>query len=142
MVVHVRVYAKNKCSSRININVKDIEFIAFMLTPPISVVILVIYRPPGYDITQFCQNLKKLVEKLHKVSTKCIIMGDFKEDLLKLSSHVHDLMMEYNYQQLVESCARENGTLLDLVFVRGMDSVQAEIIPIYYSYHEAIKISF
>ena len=25
----------------------------------------VIYRPPGYDIKQFCKNLKKLVEELH-----------------------------------------------------------------------------
>ena len=138
----VTVYAKNKCSSRLNINVKDIEFISFMLTSPISVAIAVIYRPPGYDIKQFCKSLRQLVEELHKVSTKCIIMGDFNEDLLKRSSHVYDLMTEYNYKQLIQSCTTEGGTILDLVFVKGLDSVLAEIIPIYYSYHEAIKINF
>ena len=138
----VTVYAKNKCSSRLSINVKDIEFIAFMLTSPISVAIAVIYRPPGYDIKQFCKSLSQLVQELHKVSTKCIIMGDFNEDLLKRSSHVYDLMTEYNYKQLIQSCTTEGGTILDLVFVRGLDSVLAEIIPIYYSYHEAIKLNF
>ena len=138
----VTVYAKNKCSSRLNINVKDIEFISFMLTSPISVAIAVIYRPPGYDIKQFCKSLRQLVEELHKVSTKCIIMGDFNEDLLKRSSHVYDLMSEYNYKQLIQSCTTEGGTILDLVFVRGLDSVVTEVIPIYYSYHEAIKINF
>ena len=138
----VTVYAKNKCSSRLNINVKDIEYISFMLTSPISVAIAVIYRPPGYDIKQFCKSLRQLVEELHKVSTKCIIMGDFNEDLLKRSSHVYDLMSEYNYKQLIQSCTTEGGTILDLVFVRGLDSVVTEVIPIYYSYHEAIKINF
>ena len=69
-------------------------------------------------------------------------MGDFNEDLLKRTSKVYDLMMEYNYHQHINSSTTEGGTLLDLVFVRGMDSVETEIIPIYYSYHEAIKILF
>ena len=76
------------------------------------------------------------------MSSKCIVMGDFNEDLLKRTSKVYDLMMEYNYHQHINSSTTEGGTLLDLVFVRGMDSVETEIIPIYYSYHEAIKILF
>ena len=138
----VAVYTKNKFSSRLNINIKDIEFIAFIITCPISVVISVIYRPPGYDVKQFCKNLKNLLEELHKVSTKCIIMGDFNENLLKHSSQVKNLMSDQGYQQHVTCPTTENDTLIDHVYSKGLDSVQAEVIPIYYSYHEGIRITF
>ena len=59
---------------------------------------------------------------------------------LKNSSHVHDLMKEENYEQLINSSTTESGTILDLVYVKVLDSVKTEVIPIYYSYHEAVRI--
>ncbi|XP_071958642.1 uncharacterized protein [Antedon mediterranea] len=138
----VAVYTKNTFSSRLDIGIKDIEVISFLITCPISIAVSVIYRPPSYDIKQFCQNLKKLLQHLHKVSTKCIIMGDFNENLFKQPSRVNDIMTEYGYQQHVTSSTTENYTLIDHVYSKGLGSMQAEVIPIYYSYHEAIQITF
>ncbi|XP_071948934.1 uncharacterized protein [Antedon mediterranea] len=138
----VAVYAKSKYFSRLNINVKDIEFIAFMLTSPKSVVVSVIYRPPGYNVKQFCKSLEMLLLEFHKLSTSCIVMGDFNEDLLKNTSQVYTLMINYNYKQVIECSTTEGGTLLDLVFVRDLDCLNTTVLPIYYSYHEAIRIQF
>ncbi|XP_071944760.1 uncharacterized protein [Antedon mediterranea] len=136
----VAVYTRNKYCSRLNINFKDIEFISFMVTSPLSVIITVIYRPPIYDIKKFCKVLENLLEAIHKVGTRCIIMGDFNEDLLKNISHVNNLLARHNYQQLITSSTTEGGTLLDHVYIRNLDTVHTEVIPIYYSYHEIIKI--
>ncbi|XP_071963825.1 uncharacterized protein [Antedon mediterranea] len=138
----VAVYTKNTFTSRLNIRNNDIEAVSFLITSPISVSVSVIYRPPSYDINQFCQNLRKYLEELQKVSTKCIVMGDFNENLFKQSSRVNNLMSENQYRQHVTCSTTENNTLIDHVYSKGLDSVHAEVIPIYYSYHEAIQIKF
>ncbi|XP_071953317.1 uncharacterized protein [Antedon mediterranea] len=122
----VAVYTKNKFSSRLNIPNYDIEAVSFLITSPISVSVSVIYRPPSYDINQFCQNLRNYLEELQKVSTKCIVMGDFNENLFKQSSRVNNLMSENEYRQHVTCSTTENNTLIDHVYSKGLDSVQAE----------------
>ncbi|XP_071965644.1 uncharacterized protein [Antedon mediterranea] len=123
----VAVYAKNTSSSRLNICNNDIEAVSFLITSPISVAVSVIYRPPSYDINQFCENLRKHLEELHKMSTKCIVMGDFNENLFKQSSRVNNLMAENEYKQHVTCSTTENNTLIDHVYSKGLDSVQAEV---------------
>ena len=70
-------------------------------------------------------------------------MGDFNDNLLDSHSHVIDkLMQEQGYKQCVQDATTENGTLLDHVYVRGLDDIVTTVIPTYYSYHEAVKIKF
>ncbi|XP_071943751.1 uncharacterized protein [Antedon mediterranea] len=138
----VAVYTKNTFVSRLDICNIDIEVISFLITCPSSVVVSVIYRPPSYDINEFCQNLRKLLEKLHQVNIKSVIMGDFNENILKQTSRVNNVMLENGYQQHVTCSTTENNTLIDHVYSKCLDSLQAKVIPIYYSYHEAIQIKF
>ncbi len=69
-------------------------------------------------------------------------MGDFNENLLGNQSHVANLMQQQGYKQCVQDATTENGTLLDHVYVRGLDEIVATVIPTYYSYHKSVKISF
>ncbi|XP_030832915.1 uncharacterized protein LOC584759 isoform X5 [Strongylocentrotus purpuratus] len=136
----VAVYSKNEFSSRLDIKIDNLEFIAFLVTCPVSVVIAVVYRPPTYRIKDFCECLNNLLEELHKVGTKCIVMGDFNDNLLKQSSKIQDLMCNHGYTQHVKQSTTEGDTLIDHVYSKGLPLVETQVIPIYYSYHEAIKI--
>ena len=70
-------------------------------------------------------------------------MGDFNEDLMKdNSSQVKKLMFSKGFKQHVLNATTENGTLIDHVYSKGLYTLQADVIPIYYSYHEAISIKF
>ncbi|XP_041461886.1 uncharacterized protein LOC121413199 isoform X1 [Lytechinus variegatus] len=138
----VGIYTKKQTSSRLDICIDNLEFIATVITDPISIVISVVYRPPSYNITSFCESLRTLLDKLSKQTTKCIITGDFNEDLLKGTSKIHQLMCLHGYTQHVVNATTENGTLIDHVYSIGLDSLKTEIIPMYYSYHEGIKVMF
>ncbi len=46
------------------------------------------------------------------------------------------------YKRCVEDATTENGTLIDHVYLRGLESVKTEVIPRYYSYHETVKTKF
>ncbi|XP_041482326.1 uncharacterized protein LOC121429412 [Lytechinus variegatus] len=138
----VGMYIKKVNSSRLNISIDNLEFIATLISSHISVVVAVVYRPPSYNIKSFCQSLANLLNELNKSGTKCIITGDFNEDLLKGTSQIHQLMCTNGYTQHVLHATTENGTLIDHVYSKGIDSLKTEVIPIYYSYHEAIKVNF
>ncbi|XP_030832522.1 uncharacterized protein LOC115920595 [Strongylocentrotus purpuratus] len=138
----VAMYIKNTYSSRLDISVDNLEFIAILVTKPVSVVISVVYRPPSYSIKSFCESLDNLLDVLHKTSIRCIVMGDFNEDLFKGSLQVNKLMCNKGYKQHVVNATTEKGTLIDHVYSKGLDLLETEVIPTYYSYHEAVKIAF
>ena len=138
----VGIYVKKANSSRLNINVDNLEFITILITSPQSILVSVVYRPPSYNMNLFCQSLSNLLQELNKRSTRCIITGDFNEDILKGSSRIYEMMSMNGYKQHVDTATTENGTLIDHVYSKGMNALEAEVIPVYYSYHEAIKVLF
>ena len=140
----VAVYGRtNRSMSRLMLPVQNIEYVAFQITCNVSVVV-VIYRPPSYVLQDFISNMKTLVNELQKVSSRCIVMGDFNEDILNVkatcSTSIVNMMSENGYKQCVVDATTMKGTLIDHVYVRGCDSVQTQVIPTYYSYHEAVKV--
>ncbi len=143
----VAAYSKtNQATSRLMLPVQNIEHIAFQIISSVSLVVVVIYRPVSYVLQEFIYNMTILLNELHKVTNRCIIMGDFNEDILRVKSNckssIVNMMSEHGYKQCVEDATTEKGTLIDHVYVRGLESVQTEVIPTYYSYHEAVKIKF
>ena len=50
-------------------------------------------------------------------------------------------MQHHGYKQCVTDATTENGTLIDHVYVRNIESVCATVIPTYYSYHEGVRIT-
>ncbi len=139
----VSVYGKrDKQFSRLHFSVHNLEYVAFHIISHVSVVVVVIYRPPSYKMQDFIENLKKLVSEIHEISTRCIVMGDFNENLLGNDSFIEKAMIDQGYKQYVTDPTTENATLIDHVYARGIDHVNTSIRPIYYSYHEAIRIEF
>ncbi|XP_071788473.1 uncharacterized protein [Asterias amurensis] len=143
----VAVYGRTKRSmSRLMLPVHNIEYIAFQIISSVSLVVVVIYRPASYVLQDFLSNMKILVDELQKVSSRCIIMGDFNEDILNVkatcSSSIVNTMSNHGYKQCVVDATTMKGTLIDHVYVRGCESVQTQVIPTYYSYHEAVKVDF
>ena len=47
----------------------------------------IIYRIPGYDITEFTTTLLDILEKINDENLKCTLMGDFNIDLMQFSVH-------------------------------------------------------
>ncbi|XP_071486145.1 uncharacterized protein [Diadema antillarum] len=139
----VAVYSKIKSISRLDLHVSNLEYITFAVTCPSSL-ISVIYRPPRYDKKTFCEKLNRLLIELQQRSRKCIVIGDFNENLRQGSSDlcVHKLMCSYGYQQHVLDATTEGDTLIDHVYSIGIDALHTEVIPLYYSYHEAVRIQF
>ncbi|XP_041467172.1 uncharacterized protein LOC121417516 [Lytechinus variegatus] len=138
----VALYIKKGVSSKLNISFDNLEFVAAVISNPDSIILSVVYRPPSYNINSFCESLENLLKELSKRSSKCIITGDFNEDLLKATSKVYELMTFNGYTQHVVNATTENGTLIDHVYSKGMDTLETQVIPTYYSYHEAIKVMF
>ena len=126
---------KDRVFCRLNMPVTNLEYIAFQIISQVSLTVVVIYRPPSYV-------LKVLLNGVHKVSNKCIIMGDFNEDIFKQSSCIEKVMQEHGYKQCVTEATTERGTLIDHVYVRNIDSIHTHVVPTYYSYHESVAIKF
>ncbi|XP_038063031.1 ATP-dependent DNA helicase PIF1-like [Patiria miniata] len=132
---------KDRLFSRLNLPVHNLEYIAFQIISKVSVAIVIIYRPASYVLNEFLSILEMLLNELHNVSNKCIVMGDFNEDIMKQSS-VQKVMHDHGYKQCVTEATTENGTLLDHVYVRNIDVIETYVSPTYYSYHEAVILKF
>ena len=91
----------------------------------------------------FCENLKSFLLQIDKTGIqKVIIAGDFNENLLQNNQTILDTMTSKGYNQVIHSPTTEGGTLIDHVYVRGIeqDTIKTSIISTYFSFHDAIEI--
>ncbi|KAL6485916.1 hypothetical protein MHYP_G00053080 [Metynnis hypsauchen] len=98
--------------------VTDMEFLALKITAPVRVIIVAVYRPPSYSITDFLKNMEKLLEAFEIMDFDHIILcGDFNENQLsRTAKPVHGLLSCRGYTQLIDEATTEKSTLLDLMF--------------------------
>jgi len=81
------------------------------------------------------------MQQINVTSYATIIAGDFNENLLiDTAKPIKELFYEYGYTQLVNTVTTQYGTLLDAVYVRSKREVSTQVLPTYYSDHEAITI--
>ncbi|XP_061601162.1 uncharacterized protein LOC133463585 [Cololabis saira] len=107
-----------------------------------NILVAIIYRPPSYPMSLFKQHLGQLLDWLHPKSSNIVVMGDFNDDLLKTSS-VCKFLTDQGFHQVVRQATTEKGTLIDHVYVKTKDyEVECEVVPAYFSDHEAILSSF
>lgn len=107
-----------------------------------NILVAVIYRPPSYPMSLFKEHLGKLLDWLHPKSNNIAVMGDFNDDLLK-SSSVCKFLTDKGFGQVVTQATTEKGTLIDHVYVKTSDyEVECEVVPAYFSDHEAVVCSF
>ncbi|XP_048256969.1 uncharacterized protein LOC125382713 [Haliotis rufescens] len=118
--------------------VSNLEYLC-MYVMEVQAHVVVIYRPSSYTVDIFRKHMLQLVQELDNRSGRSIIMGDFNENILS-SSSIQTMMESNGFTQMVSEPTTEGGTLLDHVYVKGLENVSVQILPTYFGYHEAIEI--
>lgn len=119
---------------------KNLKCIVFKITSN-DTYVAIIYIPQKYLAMPFMEALNSMLDNLEKLSNKIVVVGDFNENLLNDKRTVHNYMLSRGFKQYVKEPTTENGTLIDHVYVKGCEYVYVQIVPTYYSYHEAIQVT-
>ncbi|KAK3100565.1 hypothetical protein FSP39_021862 [Pinctada imbricata] len=135
----VGVYIKESSTLKTSkLHHTDIEGMVLKLMEKLQ--ILVIYRPQAYPVSLFLERLANITSILTVKNVPCIVMGDFNENILQNNGKIQSFMISKNFKQVVTSPTTENGTLIDHVYVSKNLDVTTNIIPTYYSDHEAVHV--
>ena len=110
-------------------------------TTLLSYTILVLYRKNSSNISQYVQYLRNILNS----NAIDMILGDFNINYLNNDTiqPLKSLMDSLEYSQIIQSPTFVSaGSTLDHVYVKPtFDIVQNSIVSVYYSDHDAIKIS-
>lgn len=119
---------------------KNIEYIAFEI---MGVAVVLIYRSPSYGLPLFISNLSKLMGELESAGfPRLLFMGDFNDDVNNNTpSSLQQFFQLHDYSQLVRFPTTLNHTTIDHVYAKNVNC-NVEVIPTYFSYHEAIGVHF
>ncbi len=120
-------------------NCYNIECLIFQVNS-INLTAAVLYRPAIYPVTIFCQHLKRLLDVIDQCPGKKIIMGDLNENALE-NGPLLNFLAEHNYTQYVQTATTDKGTLIDHVYVKDAANILVDVLPVYYSYHEMVRIT-
>jgi hypothetical protein len=107
--------------------------------------IVAVYRSPRLNLGHFIPRLEALLNSIEQESCDHVtVLGDFNEDQLKSGNHpIASAFATYGYTQSVAGPTTVQGSLLDLAFVKTRYLKHTtDVIPTYYSDHEAVRISF
>ena len=96
-----------------------------------SIVVGVIYRPPGTDVSECYILLKEILSKIQKEGKICYLLGDYDIDLFNYEVHSPtaefiDLMHSHSLMPLVNRPTRISGhsaTLIDNIFNNNYQNV-------------------
>jgi len=91
-----------------------------------NILVVVCYRPPNVQQSDFIENLDKFLDLVHRENSYVYFTGDTNFNTLKLCSATntivndyHNLFLSYSYQPLIDKPTREindSSTLIDHVY--------------------------
>ncbi len=99
-----------------------------------------VYRPPKLDMQYFLQQLKCLLSTLDDEES-VILVGDMNEHAP--ASSVNAFLSQKGFNQLIKepTTIHNNKNILDHCYTRNIHTqIQSGVLPIYYSFHEAIYL--
>ena len=136
----IGLYSKqSECSEIEETKILNLEHILFKI-PERNLIVAVIYRPPSFSLKLFRPILKRLIEKLKNYPGTKLIMGDFNVDASKRST-VKRLLIANGFKQIVTKATTVKGTTIDHIYMfPECKNIEIDIIPTFYSDHEAINI--
>lgn len=140
----VVIYSEKKeQTTEIAVPVRNIEISAIHFEQKIA--ILTVYRPISQPCDLFLSSLKDVIHFVKKNYDRVIVLGDFNENTDTLGP-IQKYMCKNGFTQYVSFPTTEGGTSIDHVYGYGLqpDTIDVSILPIYYSYHEAVivKVKF
>lgn len=121
--------------------VNAIKFTIVNTTTLLSCTMLVLYRKNSLNISQYVQDLRNILNS-YPID---IIIGDFNMNYLNDNTiqPLKSLMNSLLYSQIVQSPTFVSaGSILDQIYIKPtFDILQNSIVSVYYSDHDAVKIS-
>ena len=125
-------------------------FVKISLKSSLSLTIGCIYRPPSASIVSFNEYLSTLFVE-GQLRGKCIIMGDFNIDFLKVQNSISfrnfkDIMSENGYIMLINSptrCSAQDGiatSIIDHAWVNFYKDISADVLDYLIADHLPIKV--
>ncbi|XP_062600922.1 uncharacterized protein LOC134262538 [Saccostrea cucullata] len=137
----VGIYKKRKEKAIVHVlPQKNIEGMALELSEEKTVVII-LYRPSTLNVRYFLDSLQKVVDYFKVLYSQCLVLGDFNEDA-QLNGPIQKMLETNGFKQIVNFATTEGNTILDHVYITEQMEASVEGIPVYYSYHEAIRVYF
>ena len=135
----VGMYSSDKIDVQVSIPGRcNLECLYFEI-PHFNLIAVIVYRPSSYKIDAFRQHLLQLVSDLDNHPGRKLIMGDFNEDIF-VSSTIAKLLEQHGFSQHVHTATTEKGTLIDHVYCKDAGDITVEVVPTYFSFHEAILV--
>lgn len=106
---------------------------------------MTVYRPSSQPCDLFLSSLKDVIHFVKENYDRVIVLGDFNENTDTLGP-IQKYMCKNGFTQYVSFPTTEGGTSIDHVYGYGLqpDTIDVSLLPIYYSYHEAVivKVKF
>jgi hypothetical protein len=94
-----------------------------------------IYRRPASDMSMF---LSQMTTLCNSMIDKSIVVGDFNEDILLGQTKIMSLAKLYRFTQVIDKATTDYSSLLDHVYLRGLQHKNLHVIDCYFSYHDLI----
>ena len=121
-------------------NITTFEYHAITITAPIKLVMVVIYRPPGSQLTNFVVELDMLLSAIPDDDTPLIVMGDMNIQTDKaLAVDFLSLLSSFDLKQTTTPPTHKAGNTLDLIFTRNCSTEDLTVTPLHLSDHFFIQ---
>lgn len=89
----------------------------------------------------FLDTFHKVVNVFQERGLQCIVAGDFNEDA-RSKGPITSSLQSRGFEQKVHFSTTEGGTILDHIYVTDGIYVKVVKVPVYFSYHDAVKVYF
>jgi hypothetical protein len=137
-------YAKSELNvERVHFDVPEIENLAVKMSHEKETILVNMYRSPKKSVADFCKALNSFLitlEVTHESAEK-IIAGDLNEDLFSVApKQIQRTFFNNGYTQQVQHATTLNGTLIDVVYTKISNTCKCNVVPTYYSDHEAVEL--
>ncbi|XP_062849116.1 uncharacterized protein LOC134311405, partial [Trichomycterus rosablanca] len=122
-----------------HLNISSFEFHAITVTFPITLHVIVIYRPPG-ALGDFIGELDVLLSFFPSDGTPLTVLGDFNLPSVQ-SSCLLPLLSSFDLLFNHSPLTHKGGNLLDLVFSRPASVLDLTVTPLHLSDHHFVSFS-
>ena len=131
-------------STRLNIQIPGLEFLATSLSPNpnTKIVLITLYRRSSTVSTQqFIAMVEQLLSSTALLHAEVLVVGDFNDDLMGNTTKISSWFERNGFNQLIDQPTTDQGSLLDHVYFNGVSPIQTEVCDTYYSDHDCTIIA-
>ena len=122
----------------------QLEVKTISVTTPSStkIYIVAVYRRPQFSTTIFMRELSDYLFCLPHNQCPTVILGDFNEHLLAMSS-LTTFFLAKRFSQLIKAPTTDGGSLLDHIYYNSTQThFEVDVVDTYYSDHDATFLSY